>query len=411
MTLTREDPGPLRGRVSSARMATGFATLLTAGAVGGVLGYGDQVVAYAQAQGLQSSDLEAWVRPAAVLVVALPALWTIAAALGLRRVLRRFRVASDFERQLNDPSVATSVPPLRTHLIQLNRTTAGRAWFRLIGSAGLTLLLAVFAAGVGADAWNLPVPHQARAVAWLAVVVLAVFTLVAAQSVRSAQLRSRVERLSSSDLPTARPAAPSAASNVPGLTVRFAGPLRPVSAPGTAPRVLYLRLFDNLAGTDRFVARWRRFGVVHYLRSADQVSAAELRNRQSGDGDRSTFIDDDQELEAFLHSPAPDRSTRRHPVRGLLCHGSYWKQAVIRLLQEVDLVVLDLTGFHPGHSGTAFELQAALDLVEVGRLRLLAATGSDQRYLAAQLRGAWAAMAAGSPNAGPGSRTITVNLG
>jgi len=49
--------------------------------------------------------------------------------------------------------------------------------------------------------------------------------------------------------------------------------------------------------------------------------------------------------------------------------------------------------------------------VDVDRLRLTAAAGSDRRYLTAQLQRAWSDLAADSPNAGPGVRQVTVFLG
>ncbi len=121
-------------------------------------------------------------------------------------------------------------------------------------------------------------------------------------------------------------------------------------------------------------------------------------------------MDNDDQLDAAL--AGADRLTRKgFPVHGLLCHGSYWQRAVTRLLLEVDQVFLDLTGFHPDHRGTAFELQAALDLVDVGRLRLIAGAECDQLFLVAQLRAAWRAMLPGSPNARSGSRTLTLHVG
>src|SRR6476661_7012325 len=100
MTLTREDPGPLRTRVASARVATGFAALLSVVTAAAVYRYGADVLDYAREQGLESSAIETWSRPAALLLIALPAGWTVASAVGLRRVLGRFRIADDFERRL-----------------------------------------------------------------------------------------------------------------------------------------------------------------------------------------------------------------------------------------------------------------------------------------------------------------------
>ena len=93
---------------------------------------------------------------------------------------------------------------------------------------------------------------------------------------------------------------------MPALTVHLAGPLRPGPVDPDRPlRLLYLRLFDNRAGTEAFVDRWRRFGVVHYLRSADQVTADELKTWSRQVGDLSAFIDNDAELDDFLAATHP----------------------------------------------------------------------------------------------------------
>ena len=139
------------------------------------------------------------------------------------------------------------------------------------------------------------------------------------------------------------------------------------------------------------------------------MTAAEVARARGGAGE-SLFIDNDDQLDAAL--AGADRLTRKgFPVHGLLCHGCHWQRAVTRLLLEVDQVFLDLTGFHPDHRGTAFELQAALDLVDVGQLRLIAGAECDQLFLVAQLRAAWRAMLPGSPNARSGSRTLTLHVG
>lgn len=96
-----------------------------------------------------------------------------------------------------------------------------------------------------------------------------------------------------------------------------------------------------------------------------------------------------------------DRYGAYEPVP-VLCHGSFWKQAVDELLLNVDLVCLDLSGFLERNEATAYELQRVIDRYPVERLILLCDGYSDMRFLQGAIRTAWDRMAAGSPNSGTG---------
>jgi hypothetical protein len=50
-----------------------------------------------------------------------------------------------------------------------------------------------------------------------------------------------------------------------------------------------------------------------------------------------------------------------------------------------------------------------VDRFPIERVLMLASRASDERFLEAQVRGAWAQMAAGSPNAGPTRRSVLVD--
>ena len=232
----------------------------------------------------------------------------------------------------------------------------------------------------------------------------------------------------------------SLATEIPELDVRFvpvgAHPLGDGHAPlgtiGTLPHEIpYLRLFDNVGGTERFVnSAWRRIGYVHILRSASQVEADELEAAEDAGSVASLFITTPAELEETLRrqpigrisAPRPDgflakwrwafdAERGRYPVPALLCHGTFWHTAVDLLLERMDLVVIDLTGYRPEHAWTRFELQRVIDRYPIEQVTLLAERGSDQRFLTAQVRSMWRGMADGSPNAGTRSRAVRVVVG
>ena len=417
MTLTREDPAALRRPVRQAAWRTVGCLALTGAVVWALITYGDAAAAFVRELGVKRRDVAFWRHWVTLLLVGVPAVYVLAAVVELVRVSARYATARRWERQLADPARAASVPPLAGHLIDRTRTGVGWAVLRLFG----WLLACVVLGGLGYAFATGVVRLDDPGEAWFGLggTLLALLGCLvgAGRDIRAARRAAVVEKLASSGpAENGVRVRGAVAAVVPTLEVRFAGPLRPgaigaAAASDRVPHLLYLRLFDNLAGTDAFVKRWRRVGLVHFLRSADQVGADELATWSRQVGDLSVFIDNDAELDEVLHAPVQPPGKEGYPAQGLLCHGSYWKRAVTRLLTECDRVFLDLTGYHAGHGGTAFEVQSAFDLIDVEKLRLVAASGSDQQFLAAQLRHAWSQMVAESPNAGEGTRRVTVYVG
>ncbi len=379
------------------------------------------------------------------------AVLTVFAALTLGKCLlhlHRWRRARRWERMLDDPETAHLVPPRAEHTKSV-RTASGLA---LIGGSIVAVLVGAGLVVYGVLAWSgrASAVHDTSGedqsgtfILWGA--LLFVFGLFLVRQSRRWMVARRVERLSSDPALAAHPVfaadvAAQRAPAIPDLEVCFDGepvqfrratPTRRDGASSNEPlRILYLRLFDNVAGTTRFLqGPWRRRGYIHLLRSADQVEADELEAAEESGSVRSLFISSSDQLDAVLASqpigrheePMPDGFVKRwrwitnaergrYPVRALLCHGSFWKAAVDLLLARMDVVVLDLSGYRPQQAGTRYELQRIVDRYPIEHVMLLAEPASDERFLTAQVEAAWAQMAHGSPNAGTGSRTVHVAL-
>jgi hypothetical protein len=357
----------------------------------------------------------------------------------------RWRRARRWERMLDDPIAAHLVPPLASHVRSVRSGRAARAGATLIlGAAAIGLT------GYGALAMTGRVPavhddsgDDSSSTLLVYGLVLTPLALASVTRRRRSRRASVVERLSkdSSIAPAHHGVADVAArraSSIPRLEVLFGGEQAGRTSVTTAGRprrttdaplnILYLRLFDNDAGTRRFTrGRWRFEGYVHLLRSADQVDDDELEAAQDRGTMASLFITTPEQLDAALRRQATGRFDEprphgflatwrwatnaergRYPVRALLCHGNFWKSAVDLLLQRMDVVVIDLTGYRPQHTGTRYELQRVVDRFPIERVSLVAEAASDRPFLVAQLRAAWAQMAGGSPNAGTGARTVHV---
>jgi hypothetical protein len=186
-------------------------------------------------------------------------------------------------------------------------------------------------------------------------------------------------------------------------------------------------LFDNEGGLKRFISgAWRWCGYVHLVRAARSVSADELAALEKGSGEIiNSRVGLLAELAAQSSEPLPAgshalRNVAAHdvrvidehgsyPVRSLLCHEEFWKQAIDVLLERADVVVIDLSGYHWENIGTGYELQRVIDRFQIRNCVVLVQLGhGDRQFVDAQIKNAWNRMANGSPNAGTKAQEILI---
>jgi hypothetical protein len=337
----------------------------------------------------------------------------------------KWAMAHRYRRMLRDPSRAASVPPLESHLTTLRRSQGqGKTAFGFFAGA---LLAAVF---VGRTVWgdapsddgSSDDPGVGDLVVLIAIGCGALVVWIAA--VRRWWRARRAEDLSEDADLGAGPApevSTRRANVIPSLEVSIArtfgdlatAPTRhPVTATtnvfGRPPwNLAYLRLFDNEGRLEQFLGgSWRECGYVHLIRSATSVRAEEIEAAEDG---RPVFINSRDWLLAELAAqPLEPLPSTGYPVRSLLCHSSYWKSALDVLLERMDVVALDLSGYQQENLGTGYELQRLVDRFPMTRCVLLADPLSDLAFLEAQVQAAWSRMADGSPNAGDQPREILV---
>ena len=156
------------------------------------------------------------------------------------------------------------------------------------------------------------------------------------------------------------------------------------------------RLFD-LLGT-----RWRLLGSI------DLIAAPDLASRTI---EPSTFLDFIRGRLARLFVRTPDNLRERlavidrqpdpdarFRVNQLFCSDDMWKDAVIALMGEASLVVMDLRGFSMQRAGCVFELQTLLDTVPLERLVFLFDWTTDRAALQTVLEERWQQLDGASPN-------------
>jgi len=174
---------------------------------------------------------------------------------------------------------------------------------------------------------------------------------------------------------------------------RFAAP-----PGGRPPTLLVLRVFQQDANVqalfDRVIERWRLTGNTVLIAGTDLV------DRTIDVEDIFTFID--RRLgERFIHHPAdvaarlagfefrPDMEGRFR-VNECYCHDTTWQQALARLVELSDMVLMDLRNFKEKNAGCLHELQV---LASAGALCRVVVLTNEQTDLDAARNAALAAPA------------------
>lgn len=140
-------------------------------------------------------------------------------------------------------------------------------------------------------------------------------------------------------------------------------------------RLLVLRVFAQDSRGERLMDeleyRWRFIGPIVLIGGTDMAAhtidpakaAGFLRGRL-----RDSFIADSTTLQRRVATlddqPDPDG---RYRVNEYFCFADMWQEAVQRLLQGCDAVVVDLRGFNPARRGTAWELAQLRDTGALAR--------------------------------------------
>jgi tetratricopeptide (TPR) repeat protein len=166
--------------------------------------------------------------------------------------------------------------------------------------------------------------------------------------------------------------------------------------------LLALRVFNSGSLRDflNLSNGWQWIGTRQLLDGPDSAGhkATDLFHYLEGRIDRS-IIKDEAELHRALDafSTRPDRRLR-FPVNSMQCGDATWKDALQRLLDQADVVVMDLAGLSEQNRGVAYELGKLVSEVPLNRVVLLFDESTDLNVLRDILARACKDMAAGTPH-------------
>lgn len=195
--------------------------------------------------------------------------------------------------------------------------------------------------------------------------------------------------LAASALPALQGVGPVALTQLlPWLWIPLAGwALRGwLAPPPAAPTLLVLRVFQQDAGVqmlfDRVVERWRLSGNTVLIAGTDLLS------RTLDPDDLFTFLDGRlaqrfiasdaqvaERLREFDLAPDPDG---RYRVNECYCFDSTWQAALVALVRQADVVLMDLRGFQARNLGCRHELGVLAAAPTLQRVVLLFDEGTER---------------------------------
>jgi hypothetical protein len=178
---------------------------------------------------------------------------------------------------------------------------------------------------------------------------------------------------------------------------------------GADVKLLLLRVFGSPARSERALEevglRWRYAGSIQLIAGEDLALANlepdELVNfltLRLG----SHFIKSRGQLERKISDvykeglgPDPDGRFR---VNEFFCGGAIWREALVRLVGENDVVLMDLRGFGEGNEGVAYELTQLINIKPMCKTVMMIDKDTKKDILERVLTEAWLEIRPDSPN-------------
>jgi hypothetical protein len=186
-------------------------------------------------------------------------------------------------------------------------------------------------------------------------------------------------------------------------------------------RILYLYNFFSVdCMLQKLALGWRRIGPVYYLSNPEEIIYG-----QGLLADTDKLADQalvptpelfDTQLATASTTPLPPGHpdlkghnaflSGAYPVHHFLCSDGSWQYGVRKLMETVDVIVMDAAGYGKERGGLGWEIQYLIDHVPAHRFVVLSGEETDMPALEAVFRNSWASMAEQSPNTQPAEGVI-----
>ena len=154
-------------------------------------------------------------------------------------------------------------------------------------------------------------------------------------------------------------------------------------------KLLLLRVFRSGRGVDRLMeavgGRWVYTGSIQLIGGPDLATSTarpdqflDFMRRRLNRHFAKSVEDANQRVNELDLEPDPDG---RYRVNEILCEQDVWREAVQRLAETTDAVLMDLRGFHSMKQGVRFELRVLFETVSLRKVIFLVdQSTTDERF-------------------------------
>ena len=185
---------------------------------------------------------------------------------------------------------------------------------------------------------------------------------------------------------------------------------------GTGSGLIFLRVFSLGRRSDTLLnlvaMHWRYLGSIQMITGPD-VARSTVQPHQFLDFISgkltSHFVSDPISLNRCLagqdHAPDPDN---RYRINNFFCYKDSWKPALLALVREGGIVLMDLRSFSYANAGCIHELQMLIREVPMDRCLLVVDDTTDEVFLENTLTTALAKLTPDAPNRDRTPREMTL---
>ena len=164
--------------------------------------------------------------------------------------------------------------------------------------------------------------------------------------------------------------------------------------------LLALRVFGN-SQLDSFLRAWQHFGTLNRLDGPDTVKWSWRYYKDFLKRDiEKAIVEDKQELaEEFQRfHERPDKDGLRFSVNAIQCTDKTWKEALQRMIDDADVILLDLSNLTQQRLGVSYELKKLIEEVPLKKVLLLLDDSTDTDALDKLLQDIIRNIPSSSPN-------------
>lgn len=164
--------------------------------------------------------------------------------------------------------------------------------------------------------------------------------------------------------------------------------LRKRKVVSTSPRLLYLRVFalgaESRSLFERILKHWRYVGSIQMISGPDlattTVEPHEIITYVTGQLNNSFCSDQDSIDRKIKQADTLPDLDGTHRVNEFFCRDNNWKEALLELTQNSEIILMDLRSFQQVHKGCCYEIETLIQHVALEKIIFLVDGYTDMDF-------------------------------